>query len=129
VGAFDITLDQTHGTTNSTGLQVITIPAAGPFAPLPGAAPATSSANGAVASALASTSSPNPSVPAIPAWIIHRLSHLDLNHGPIAKYFEHLAHENTAKSRAILVKADRVADALHLDDALLNSLLVRLKLE
>jgi hypothetical protein len=35
-------------------------------------------------------------------------------------YFEHLAHEGTAKSGAILVKADQVADALNLDDGLLD---------
>ena len=35
VGTADITLDQTHGTTNVTGLQVINIGAGGPFAPLP----------------------------------------------------------------------------------------------
>jgi hypothetical protein len=57
-----------------------------------------------------------------------RLSHLDLNRtdlnsGPIAKYLEHLAHENTAKSRAILVKADQVGDELGLDDELLDGVL------
>jgi hypothetical protein len=71
----------------------------------------------------------SPAPPTIPPWLPNRLAHLDLNHGPIAKYFQHLAHENTAKSRAILVKADQVADALGLDDALLDSLMVRLKLE
>ena len=48
--------------------------------------------------------------------------HLDPNHGLIAKYFQDLAHENTMKSRAILVKADQVADALNLDDELLDTL-------
>ena len=74
-------------------------------------------------------SSPSPSAPAIPAWIVNRLSHVDLNSGPVAKYLEHLAEEDTAKARAILVKADQVADALNLDDALLDSLLVKLGLE
>ena len=31
------------------------------------------------------------------------LNRIDLNPGPVATYFEHLAHENTTKSRAILV--------------------------
>jgi hypothetical protein len=52
-----------------------------------------------------------------------------LNSGPIAKYLEHLAHENTAKSRAILVKAAQISDALGLGDEMLDGLLVRLKLE
>jgi hypothetical protein len=42
--------------------------------------------------------------------------------GPIATYFEHLAHENTVKSRAILVKADPWADSLALDDEVLDGL-------
>jgi hypothetical protein len=45
--------------------------------------------------------------------------HLELNHGPIAKYFEHSARENTARPRTILLKADRINDALGLDDELL----------
>jgi hypothetical protein len=94
---------------------------------VPGAATA-ASGNSAVAAALVS-SSQSPTPIAIPPWIANRLTHLDLNHGQIAKYLQHLAHENTAKSRVILVKADQVADALGLDDALLDTLLVRLKLE
>ena len=46
-----------------------------------------------------------------------------------AKYLAHLAHENTLKTHTILVKADQVADALNLDDELLDTLLVRLGLE
>jgi hypothetical protein len=70
----------------------------------------------------------------LPPWIANRLAHLDLNkidlnHGPLANYFEHLAHENTAKSRAIVVKADQIADSLNPDDTLLDGLLVGLGLE
>jgi hypothetical protein len=54
---------------------------------------------------------------------------MDLNSGPIATYFQHLAHEDTAKSRAILVEADRVADEMGLDDELLDELVVGLGLE
>jgi ELWxxDGT repeat protein len=146
VGAADITFDQIHGTTNSTGLVVINIGASGPFAPPPAAPSASSaaSASGAgepralalglqsVASAVAvSAVSQSPPPPAIPRWTVNRLAHvdlkrIDLNRGPIAKYFEHVAHENTAKSRAILVKADQAADALGLDDELLDTLLVKL---
>jgi hypothetical protein len=93
-------------------------------APLPGAAPAAA----AKASALVS-SSQSPALPTLPPWIVNRLAQIDLNHGPIANYFEHLAHENTAKSRAILVKADQIADSLGLDDELLDGMLVKLGLE
>jgi hypothetical protein len=53
---------------------------------------------------------------------------IDLNQGPVATFFELLAHENSAKSRAILVEADLIADAL-LDDDVLDGLLVGLGLE
>ena len=120
---------QTGGAT-----RYINIGAGGPFAPLPpsgnsvaysGASPA-AAGNGGVSSALVSSASPGPSGPAIGAWIVNRLSHVDLNSGPVAKYLEYLAEEDTAKSREILVKADQVADALTLDDTLLDSLLVNL---
>ena len=134
VGTADITLDQTHGTTNSTGIGSHQHPdgrtvraAAGAATSAVSVAPM-ASGNASVASALVS-SSQSPAPPTIPPWIVNRLAHLDLNHGPIATYFEHLAHENTAKSRAILVKADQVADALGLDDELLDGLLAKLGLE
>jgi hypothetical protein len=65
--------------------------------------------------------------PTIPAWISNLRAHLDLNsadlnHGPIAKHFEHLAHETAARARTILVEADQVADALGLDVRLLDTL-------
>jgi hypothetical protein len=83
-----------------------------------------------VASALVSSaSSPTTSSPSIPPWIVNRLAQLDSNQGPFAKYFEHSAQENTLKSRAILVKADRVADVVGLNDELLDGLLVGLRLE
>jgi hypothetical protein len=136
VGAADITIDQIHGTTNSTGLVVIDISTGGPFAPLP--APATSavsvtptaSGNASVASALVS-SSQSQAPPAIPSWVVTRFAHLDLsridlNRGPVAKYFQHLAQEATPKSKAILVEADRAADASNLDDELLDGILAGL---
>ena len=110
---------QTAGAT-----RYINFGAGGPFAPLP------PSGNSGVASALASTSScPNHSLPPLPAWVVNRLNHGDLNFGPFAKYLEHLAEEDAAKSREILVEVDQVADALHLDDTPLESLLVQLGFE
>jgi hypothetical protein len=124
VGTSDISLIQTHGTNVTSGLKLLVIGSGGPFAPDP--LPA-GGGDAGVASALASMStvaSATPSV--IPLWIADRLSHLDLNHGPVAKYFEHLAHENTAKAKEIVVAADRVADALGLDDEWLDSLVAGL---
>jgi hypothetical protein len=46
-----------------------------------------------------------------------------LNHGPLAKYFEHLAHEGTEKAKSILGEADEIADELGLDDGLLDELI------
>jgi hypothetical protein len=126
VGAADVTDSQTHGTTVKTGLNLVQLGTSGPFAPevVSNAAPATSSDSG-VASALASTSA-SPLPIANPLWIVNRLAHVDLNHGPVAKYLEHLAHEGTAKAKMLLVKADEVADALNLDDELLDTLVAGL---
>jgi len=128
VGASDVTIDQTHGTTNVTGLVVINIGVGGPFAPLPGSATtgAVPAANGgaAVASSLAAPAS-GPSPPR-PAWLVNRLSNVDINSDRLATYFEHLALEDTVQSRAIHVKADQVMDSLGLDDELLDGLLVGL---
>jgi hypothetical protein len=75
----------------------------------------------------------SPAPPAILSWLLNRLANLDLNSidwndGPVAKSCQHLAHENTAKSRAISVTVDRVADVLGWDDELLDSLLVKMGL-
>jgi hypothetical protein len=66
--------------------------------------------------------------------MVNRVANLDLNrivlnHGPLATDFEHLARRNTAKSRAMLVEAGRVAEARGLDDTLLGRLVVGLGLE
>jgi hypothetical protein len=58
-----------------------------------------------------------------------RLAHLDPNHGPIATFFQHLAHEGTPKAKAILGEADEVADALNRDDEVLDGVVVGLGLE
>ncbi len=118
VGSSDVIIAQSHGTSCKTGLQLISLGAVGPFAP----APAADGVNAGMASALTSTST-------IPTWIANRLNHFDPNHGLIARYFEYLAHEDAAKATAILVVADNVADALKLDDALFDALLVHGGLE
>ena len=103
--------------------------AGGPFAPEVVLAVSTSS-DAVVASALVSTSTSQlPSLQAIPPWITSRLAHLDLNHGTLAKYLTHLEHKATAKAKAILSEADQIADALGLDDELLDGLVVGVRVE
>jgi hypothetical protein len=58
----------------------------------------------------------------IVTWLANRQVHLDLNQAPIANFFQHLAHEGTPKAKAILVKSDRVADALGPDVEVLDGL-------
>jgi hypothetical protein len=82
------------------------------------------SCKAAVPSTLVS-SSQSPAPPAIPPWLTNRLANrdlnsIDLNSGPLADYFEHLAHENAVKSREILVEANQPSDALGLDDELID---------
>jgi hypothetical protein len=47
-----------------------------------------------------------------------------LNHGSVAKYLTHLAHDATANAKTILSEADQVADELGLDVELLNVLVI-----
>jgi hypothetical protein len=132
VGAGDITIDQNHGTTSSTGLVVLTIAAAGPIAALPSGAggdgdvsgeSATPDLSSQVTMSALSASAPGLPMSAVPAWIANRLGALDLNQGPLARFFEHLAAEDTPQARKILVTADELAGSLGLDDAWLDSLL------
>ena len=78
-----------------------------------------SSSTAVLNSALAS---PSPG-PASPASVVDQFRRADSGDDPIAKFFEHLAHDDTAKVRPILLQADRVADALGPDDELLDLLL------
>jgi hypothetical protein len=61
-------------------------------------------------------------------WIVTRLSHLDLNHCPIANFLHPFANEATPKAQAILVKADQLADALGLDGEVIDGVMVVLDL-
>ena len=65
----------------------------------------------------------------LPRWLVNRLESIDLNSGIAATIFHRLAEQNTPAARKLLVKADEVADALGLDDTLLDSLLAELHLE
>ena len=46
--------------------------------------------------------------------------HLDLNHAPVATYFQHPAHDSPPKAKAILVQADQDADEVGLDDEVMD---------
>jgi len=96
---------------------------------LANAAPEGAGDTGPVASALtapSTTSGPNVE---LPRWLVNRLESIDLNSGIAATFFHRLAEQNTPGTRKLLVKADEVADALGLDDTLLDSLLADLGLE
>ncbi len=94
------------------------------------ASPAASAAgDSGIASGLSATAATARSPVHVPAWVLDRLRKLDPNSGPVADYFQYLANEGTAKAKTILTKADRIADAVHLDDHFLDSLLDDLGLE
>ncbi len=59
----------------------------------------------------------------VPRWLESRLGNVDLNSGPVAKLFTHLAEVNTPRSRAVLEGIHAATDTLGLDDTLLESLL------
>ncbi len=114
------TSDEVLARTHTAFLLRINIPAAGPLA-APAAVADDGSGSG-VASALAVDATPATG-PRLPGWISSRLAKVDLNSGPVANLFRHLAEADTPRSRAILAGADRIADALGLDDTLLDSLI------
>jgi hypothetical protein len=110
----DISAIQTHGTNATTGLMLISPGANGPFAP--DAMPAVLGDAG-VASALAIRSpSPNPGPPASATWPVDRPGNDDVNHGPIASYFEWLAHETPVKSEETFLASNLLADELDSND-------------
>jgi hypothetical protein len=87
--------------------------------------------DGGVASAL-TASAPTSGEVNIPGWLANRLdsidlSSIDLNTGIPAKVFQYLHDVNTQGTRALFQKFDAVADALGLDDELLDELLADLK--
>ena len=63
----------------------------------------------------------------MPKWLTNRVENLDLNSGSPARLFQYLHDVNSPRSRALLQKFDAVADALDLDDELLDELLADLK--
>src|SRR5690606_7547437 len=110
--------DQIIARTNGGFMLRLNLAAPGPLA----AEDSGDGADNAIASALAASSSPASNV-RVPGWISSRLAKVDLNSGAIADLFTRLAEADNPRSRAILTAANRVTDALGLDDSLLESLI------
>jgi len=91
----------------------------------PPTAPETAAASdgGAVASALTVPTDGGPAGDGIPRWLVNRLDSLDLESGPVSRYLQHLADEETPAARKILKAVDGLADHLALGDSLLDDLL------
>ncbi len=88
----------------------------------------TDATDSGVASALTAPA-PSSLTDGVPKWLSNRLDNIDLNSGTPARLFQYLHGANTPRSRALLQKFDAVAEALGLDDTLLDSLLADLGLE
>ena len=68
----------------------------------------------------------------VPKWLANRIENIglngiELNTGAPARLFQYLHDTNSPRSRALLQKFDAVADALGLDDELLEMLIADLK--
>ncbi len=137
VNVIDESAARLNGTNPSTTLKYLnltTAPAApeidgGDVSPLvagDSASGDSASGDNGVASAL-TVSAPVGAPPVnVPKWISNRLDSVDLNSGAPARFFHYLHDANTPRSRALLEKFDAVADALGLDDELLDALLADL---
>ena len=127
VSAVDESAARLNGTNPTTTLKYLNLTTA-PAAPEAASADEGNSGDSGVASALAA-----PALTSlqggVPRWLVNRLENLDLNSGAPARLFQYLHDANTPRSRALLVKFDAVADALGLDDTLLDLLLADLGLD
>ena len=56
----------------------------------------------------------------MPKWLTNRVHQIDLNASSPARSLQYLHDTNSLRSRALLQKFDAVADALGLDDTLLD---------
>ncbi len=116
--------DQIIARLNTGFLPRIDIPAPGA---LPAAAPSAVDAPSDAGTSAVAISLAAPPAAATPGqavtWVQSRLESIDLNEGPIARWFTQLADSGMPRAQAVLKAADRFADALGLDDSLLDSLL------
>jgi hypothetical protein len=87
----------------------------------------TASGHGGVASAL-TASAPASSEVSIPRWLGLRLDEVDLNSGRVVELLRQLAEWKSPTARKVLMRADRIADSLDLEHALLDSIFADLGL-
>jgi hypothetical protein len=137
VTALDQSISRNNATNLSTVVKYLNL-ADPPLAPegdgggggvvSPAVAIETASADAGVASAL-TAAAPASSEPRVPRWLNLRLDEVNLNSGRAAEVFHSLYEFNTPTARKLLVRADRMADALGLDRELLDSLLADLGLQ
>ena len=125
VSAVDESAARLNGTNPTTTLKYLNLTTA-PAAPEAASVDEGDGGDGGVASALAAPATADGAV-SVPKWISNRIDSIDLNSGTPAKLFQYLHDTNTPRSRALLQKLDAAADALGLDDELLDALLADLK--
>ena len=127
VSALDESAARLNGTNPTTTLKYLNLTSApaAPEADGVDALVAGDSGDSGVASALTAPALSN-SEGGVPKWLTNRIEQIDLNTGSPARLFQYLHDANTPRSRALLQKFDSVADALGLDDELLDSLLADL---
>ena len=124
VSALDESAARLNGTNPTTTLKYLNLTTA-PAAPEADGVDEGIAGDGGVASALAAPATADGAV-SLPKWISNRIDSIDLNSGTPARLFQHFHDMNTPRSRALLQKFDAAADALGLDDELLDALLADL---
>jgi len=124
VDVSDQTLARLFANSSLTAPRRIDISPWGPILPT-AAAFAVTTADNAVASALAATSNTKSPAKALPKdWVANVLSRMDLHASIVATLFQQLAVSNQSVAKQNLVNVDDQAIAQELDDALLNELVV-----
>ena len=132
VSALDESAARLNGTNPTTTLSYLNLTSA-PAAPEADSGDdvsplvASDSWDAGVASGLTAPALPASLDGGVPKWLTNRIDSIDLNTGSPARLFQYLHDANTPRSRALLEKFDDVADALGLDDELLDELLADLK--
>jgi hypothetical protein len=94
----------------------------------PPAAPeaATASDDGSLTSGLAAPATREALATAgVPRWLLNRSQSASVNSGLIARYFDHLARQESPAARKVSTAIDRVVDHLDLEDDLLDMLASR----
>jgi hypothetical protein len=130
VTALDQSVSRNNATNLSTVVKYLNL-ADPPLAPEGGESgdpPAGPQSDGGVASALTAPATTS-SETSVPRWLGLRLDEIDLNSGRVADAFQQLADWNSPTVRKLLIREDRMADALGLDHELLESLLADLGLD